>query len=389
MLYAIHIVDKKLMVGENNKMIYFLEECMEILRKILFWICFCIVAASLYLTATFNIFVMVYVFTCIFMVARALFFIEFDINKKLTLIVSYIIIMILQLTYNTLIIHGEDINSFVQTISRVFGVIFIVMPFFVEFMFEYKNLANVYLPSVQNIEVFSFNEVKEYVDDVINSINKLNKKLSKDNVLEIMRDFPRHSSFRYINDGSLSEEYFHAAYETLNDPWIYIIISNTGSAASEIISIFTQKQYNHASLSFDRELKTIVSYNGGNKIYPPGMNQEMMEYFNKKKDASIIVYKLNITSEKKKAMIDKIKEINAEGNAYNLLGLITKRTFKPNIMFCSQFVYKMLKYAEVQYFEKKNEKVSPIDLVELDYYRKLEYEYEIKLNNKCKGDHVA
>jgi hypothetical protein len=323
------------------------------------------------------------------MVSRALFFIKSEINRKLTLIVSYIVIMILQLTYNTLIIHGEDINSFVQTISRVFGVIFSVMPFFVEFRFEYKDFANVYLPSVQNIEVFSFSEVKEYAEDVLNSINKLNKKLSKDNVLEIMRDIPRHSSFRYINDGSLSEEYFHAAYETLNDPWIYIIISNTGSAASEIISIFTQKQYNHASLSFDRELKTIVSYNGGNKIYPPGMNQEMIEYFNKKEDASIIVYKLNVTSEKKKAMIDKIKEINAEGNAYNLLGLITKRTFKPNIMFCSQFVYKMLKYAELQYFEKKNENVSPIDLVELDYYRKLEYEYEIKLNNKCKGEHCA
>jgi hypothetical protein len=46
----------------------------------------------------------------------------------------------------------------------------------------------------------------------------------------------------------------------------------------------------------------------------------------------------------------------------------------------------MLKYAELQYFEKKNENVCPIDLVELDYYRKLEYEYEIKLNNKCKGE---
>jgi hypothetical protein len=323
------------------------------------------------------------------MVTRALLFIRLETNKRLTLIVGYIIIMILQLSYNTLIIHGEDINSFVQTISRGFGVAFIAMPFFVELSFEYKNFANVYLPSVQNIEIFSFNEIKEYTEDVLNSIKKLNKKLSKENILEIMQDIPRHSSFRYINDGSLSEEYFHAAYKTLNDPYIYIIISNTGSAASEIISIFTRKQYNHASLSFDKELKTIVSYNGGNKIYPPGMNQEMIEFFNKKEDASIIVYKLKGTSDKKKAIIDKIKEINTEGNAYNLLGLITKRTFKPNIMFCSQFTYKMLKYVELQYFEKKNENVNPMDLVELDYYRKLEYEYEIKLNNKCKGEHCA
>lgn len=362
---------------------------MEILRKILFWICFCIVASSLYLTANFNIFVMVYVFACIFMVARALFFIKLAMNKKLTLIVSYIIIMILQLTYNTLIIHGEDISLSVQTVGKLFGVIFVVMPFFAEFNFEYKNFANVYLPSIQDIEIFSFNEIKEYTKEVLYSINKLNKKLSKDNVLEIMHDIPRHSSFRYINNGSLSEEYFQVAYETLNDLHIYIIISNTRSAASEIISIFTQKQYNHASLSFDNDLKTIVSYNGGNKIYPPGMNQEMIEYFNKKEDSAIIVYKLETTLEQKKMIVDKIKEINDEGNAYNLLGLITKRTFKPNIMFCSQFVYKMLEYAELQYFEKKNENVTPMDLVELDYYRKLEFEYEIKLKINDKGEHCA
>jgi hypothetical protein len=295
--------------------------------------------------------------------------------------------MILQLTYNTLIIHGEDISLSVQTTARIFGVIFIAMPFLVEFRFEYKNFANVYLPSVQNIEIFRFNEMKEHTEEILNSISKLNKKLSKENIVEIMRDIPRHSSFRYINNGSLNDEYFNAAYETLKDENIYIVISNTGTPASEIISIFTQKQYNHASLSFDKELKTIIGYNGGEKIYPPGMNQEMIEYFNKKEDASIIVYKLEITTELKKKIIEKIKEINTEGNAYNLLGLITKRTFKPNIMFCSQFVYKMLKYAGKQYFEKKDEYVTPIDLIELDYYRKLQFEYEIKLNKT--GEHCT
>ena len=113
---------------------------MEIIRKILFLTCFCSVALALYLTANFNIFVMVYVFTCVFMVFRTFFVIKLDLNKKLTLIVSYIVIMILQLTYNTLIIHGEDISLSVQTTARIFGVIFIAMPFFVEFRFEYKIL---------------------------------------------------------------------------------------------------------------------------------------------------------------------------------------------------------------------------------------------------------
>jgi hypothetical protein len=107
---------------------------------------------------------------------------------------------------------------------------------------------------------------------------------------------------------------------------------------------------------------------------------EMLKYFNKKKDSSIIVYSLPITSEKKREIIDKIKEINNQGNAYNILGLIFKYSFKPNIMFCSQFVYKMLKIAEINYFEHKDWQIKPTDLIELDYYRKLKYEYEIKFN---------
>jgi hypothetical protein len=45
----------------------------------------------------------------------------------------------------------------------------------------------------------------------------------------------------------------------------------------------------------------------------------------------------------------------------------------------------MLKIANLDYFEKKNDKIKPTDLVEMDYYRKLKFEYEIKFN-KNKGE---
>jgi hypothetical protein len=166
----------------------------------------------------------------------------------------------------------------------------------------------------------------------------------------------------------------------LDDLNIYIVISNTGSPASEIISMFTRRQYNHVSLSFDKKLKTIISYNGGEKIYSPGLNMETIKYFNKKEDSSIIVYSLPIAKEKKEIIIGKIREINEQGNAYNILGLVLKFSFKPNIMFCSQFVYKMLKIAEINYFDKKEDQVKPADFIELDYDRKLKYEYKIKFN---------
>jgi hypothetical protein len=288
-------------------------------------------------------------------------------------------LMSFQFSFINLTVFDENGNSN-GLIKKIIGLLLIIAPFFIEDLFSLSNNKNIYLPSLQDRTVFSFAELKDFYKEALNIINKSGKNLSKENIAEILNDLPRHNSFRYINNGTLTDEYFEKAYNALNDSNIYIIISNTGSPASEILSAFTNKQYNHASLSFDRDLETIISYNGGERVYPPGLNKEMLQYFNKKKDSSIIVYKLAITEKKKRIMIDRIKEINKNGSAYNLLGLVFKYSHKPNIMFCSQFVYKMLKDVGVNYFEKKDEKIKPTDLIELDYYRKINFEYEIKFN---------
>jgi hypothetical protein len=301
-------------------------------------------------------------------------------KKKILLSLIYLMIMIFQLAYNAMVIFSPNNTLFGSIIGRIVGIVFILIPFSVKKVLSKNKNIKFYLPSVQDITVFTFNELVENIKNIKDMINKGRISLSKENIDELLQDIPRHNSFRYINRGSLTEDYFETAYQTLNDLNMYIIISNTGSPASEIISMFTKKQYNHASLSFDKELKTIVSYNGGEKIYPPGLNIEMIKYFNKKQDASIIVYSIPISAEKKRIIINKIKDINKQGNAYNLFGLVLKFSFKPNILFCSQFVYKMLKSVGLNYFERKDGQIKPTDLIELDYYRKLKYEYEIKFN---------
>jgi hypothetical protein len=301
-------------------------------------------------------------------------------KHKIILAIVYLSVMVFQLVHNTLIAFSEENNVFMSIIGRISGIILVLIPFFIQRLTSENNNVKLYLPSVQDITVFTFNELVENINALKDIVNRGQDSFSKENIDVLLQDMPRHNSFRYINKGSLTDEYFEIAYQTLDDLNIYIIVSNTGSPASEIISIFTKKQYNHASLSLDRNLKTIISYNGGERLYPPGLNMEMVKYFNKKKDSSIIVYSIPITLEKKKLIIDKINEINRQGNAYNLIGLVFKFSFKPNIMFCSQFVYKMLKLAEVHYFDKRDGKIKPTDLIELDYYRKLQYEYEIQFN---------
>ena len=338
-----------------------------------------IVLSALFFANNYVLFNLTYVFTFLVMILYT-FLTKNSIKKKVALAIICLMIMVFQIVYNSLVIFSEDNSLFDSVLRRLIGILFVLIPPLAGRIFSDHRKEKFYLPSAQDLGALTFNEIVENINRVKEIIEKGQENLSKEKIEELLKDIPRHDSFRYINKGSLAQEYFDLAYKTIDDQNIYIVISNTGSPASEIISMFTRKQYNHASLSFDRELKTIISYNGGERVYPPGLNMEMMQYFNKKKDSSIIVYSMAIGAEKKQKIIDKINEINKQGNAYNLLGLVFKFSFKPNIMFCSQFVYKMLKEAGVNHFEKKEGEIKPTDIIEMDYYRKLKYEYEIKFN---------
>jgi hypothetical protein len=154
------------------------------------------------------------------------------------------------------------------------------------------------------------------------------------------------------------------------------VLSNTKSPAAKLIGLFTGQQYNHVSLAFDRNLRSLVSYTGGNGLFGPGLNQESREELRKSPGSSLAVYRLPVSRAAKERMIKRIEGINAEGSSYNLLGLVLKLSFKPNIMFCSQFVYTLLDGEGIRLFEEARAKVKPMDFVLLDQGRRLSLVYE-------------
>jgi hypothetical protein len=179
----------------------------------------------------------------------------------------------------------------------------------------------------------------------------------------LLRDLPRHNSFRYINAGTIPASFFDAAGETLGDPYIYIVLSDTKTPASRVIAAFTGDSYNHVSLSFDPALTTLVSYNGGSGKNSPGLNPETVGDLSGRPGAEMAVFKLFAGTGKKSRILDRIKQINNEGSSYNRLGLVIKRSLKPNIMFCSQFVYSMLEHVGLDYLEKESVRVKPADFI--------------------------
>ncbi|MDR0449970.1 MAG: hypothetical protein LBH26_01740 [Treponema sp.] len=210
---------------------------------------------------------------------------------------------------------------------------------------------------------------------VLSCLSLKNADLSGPELLDLARTVPRHNSFRYITSGSLGEGYFTQALRTLEDPAVYIVLSNTRSPAGKLIGLFTGQQYNHVSLAFDRDLQTLVSYNGGSGGFGPGLNRESREELRKFPGSSLAVYRLPVSRAAKQGMIDRIERINAEGSSYNLLGLVLNLSFKPNIMFCSQFVYSLLGGEGIRLFEEDRGRVKPMDFVLLDQGRKLSRVY--------------
>lgn len=300
------------------------------------------------------------------------------------LIVSYMIVMAFQITVCVIAgLFDPGYPGYVYYPRKLFAILLFALPIIANRYITTGKYATFHLPSIGEAATISLSEAKDGISSIRSAASRINKmggKFSNGVVLEIITDLPRHDSFRYINGGSLSGQYFEAARESLSDPSIYIVVSKTGSAASEFISVFTQKEYGHASLAFDKDLKTVVSYNKGDRIYSPGLNAEMIEYFNQSEDSALLVYRLPATIEQKKCILDKVEEINREGSAYNMVGLFVNYSHKPNIMYCSQFVYNMLEYAGLSYFDMQGHAVKPTDLIEQDYYKKLEFLYEIKFN---------
>lgn len=333
-------------------------------------------------TEALGLFATIYAITALVLVGQ-MWLSKNNLNTKIIFTILYIIIMILQQVFNALIVFSGVETGIVFLVKKFIAALAILVPFFVLYLNYLYTLQNQFSPLSKDAYAISFEVIKEIQNRTTmlkDTLIKSKRSLSIDNLSEIAKDIPRHSYTKYLNKNTLTDEFFQECEKSLEDEHLYIVVSSTGSSASELISVFTQKTFNHVSLSFDSQLKTILSYNGGENVHPPGLNKEQLEAFHKKDDASIIVYRIDAPKDKKQVVIDKIKEINETGSAYNLVGLVTKISLRPNIMFCSQFVYSILKEAELEYFKSTSTNVKPTDFVEKDYYRKLEFCYEIKFN---------
>jgi len=364
---------------------------MNLLRS--FWltnIVIMIAMTGILIFGTFTLFILVYIASFLVLLARFMLPRGHKLVKLwLFIAMGFFLACQIVLAEQLLLLPGPDggripIDSSLQSYwpRRILCTFIILVPLAIARYIIVSKYAQLYLPSIKETGTIAFAEIQGVAEKAklfAEKAGNTRNSWSPANIREVLKDSKHHDSFNYINKGSLTESYFDKVNDTMNDDKLYIIISSTGSTASSMIAAVTGRIYNHVSISFDRDLQTIVSYNGGNNIFPPGLNPEMLADLTKKNDASILVYSLKCTPEQKTNILDRIREINDSGSAYNVLGLWTKRSYRQNILFCSQFVYQILKVEGLAYFDKNSGNVEPSDFIELDYHRALSFEYEISL----------
>lgn len=205
-------------------------------------------------------FVVIYAISTVLLIFSTILTKQFMKTKIiLILILIYILILVLQQVYINGFVFNEKGIWIAFIIEKIVAIIIIFVPFFVRYLHYLYTLENQFSSQEQSSVNFAMIKLfNNKHNSLKQNLNQGKVALSKENLNEILEDIPRHSYVRYLNKNTLNDNYFEECIKSLSDPYIYIVISSTGSSASEVISLFTHKIYNHVSLSFDKDLKVIM-----------------------------------------------------------------------------------------------------------------------------------
>lgn len=168
---------------------------------------------------------------------------------------------------------------------------------------------------------------------------------------------------------------------------IYIMLTNTGTLFTKMIQTYTRAPYNHASISFNKELSEMYSFGRKNPNNPlnGGFVKEDIQTgtFSKYPGTTCVIYELQATERQ----IEKMKRVlrvfiqKDKKYLYNLLGVIGIALKEPvefsNSYFCSQFVAEILQRSGIRLWNKLPALVTPDDFRQCD---RLKLVYEGKLS---------
>lgn len=169
---------------------------------------------------------------------------------------------------------------------------------------------------------------------------------------------------------------------------VFILLTNTGTLFTKMIKSYTKAPYNHASISFNRELSELYSFGRKQPSNPlnGGFVREDIKTgtFSKYPNTTCVIYELQV-SEREVEKMKRVLQLFIKRRSkylYNILGVIGIALKEPvefsNSYFCSQFVAEILERSGIKLWNKLPALVTPDDFRQSD---RLHLIYEGKLSD--------
>ncbi len=158
----------------------------------------------------------------------------------------------------------------------------------------------------------------------------------------------------------------------MQDQYIYLVFSKTGTWLSRLINLFSDTKYVHSSISFDPTFREMYSFGRTNPNNPfsGGLVEENLHegVYKKFSNSECLIYRVKVTEEQLTYLKKEISAFLAEKDKYRynflgLFGVLMNRPLKRrHHYFCSQFVYEILIKSKIFNLNKAPELVKTTDL---------------------------
>ncbi|GFZ34163.1 hypothetical protein CSC2_46890 [Clostridium zeae] len=180
----------------------------------------------------------------------------------------------------------------------------------------------------------------------------------------------------------------------MEDRYIYLVFSKTGTWLSKIIYLITKNKYAHSSVSIDDTFTKMYSFGRTSPRNPfsGGFVQENLYegVYSIFKDSECIIYRIKVSDEQYDQIISEINKfiISKSELKYNFIGLFGVWFNRPikrkNHYFCTQFVSQVLSNSNIYKFDKKSELIKSDDIIKIPnkelIYKGYVYKYSRKHN---------
>lgn len=158
--------------------------------------------------------------------------------------------------------------------------------------------------------------------------------------------------------------------------YLYIVLTRTNTVISRLIKFFTNDDYTHAALAFDKDLDEMYSF-GRKTTRNPFVGHFKQEHLDEgiykiSRQLPGLILEIEVPQDRYEEARKLLEEFIANRSRYKynyrglIYGILNKPTNQEDRFLCSQFVYYILYNSGIADFDRPSNLVRPQNFLELE-----------------------